>query len=740
MAALSLPERIPAIVCLAMAVASAVMLFRGRPAAAAFFLAFTLAGFVLGAGLDDRLPTGLDGSVVEITGIVDDLPREETRRRVLTVRIEAPPGLPRRARLAWYEPEGQALPRPGERWRFVARLRVPRGLANPGGMDWEGWLLRAGIGATGYVSGPQGGRRVDGHGDRFLAFRGRLAERVRQAAGAGPSGGVVVAITSGLGGAVAPELRETLSRTGTGHLLAISGLHVGLAAALGGMAAGLAAGAGRRRGPAAGWGAAAAAAGYSVLAGAPVSARRAVLMLVAGLAAVVLRRQPGALPVLALAWVLVTGSAPLSPMDPGLWMSFGAVSAIAWVMAARLGTPGRVTAVLRMQAVLSLAMVCLTGPWFGRVSLVSPLANLLAVPWFTVIVIPAALAGACLLAVAPPLGQGLLSLAGGATEVAIPVLEALGTPEWAAWPVPECSGLSIACAVAGVGWLSAPRPAPARPLALCLLAPLFLGPPADLRAGEFRLHVLDVGQGLATVLRTAGTTTVYDAGPSWPGGDAGMSTVVPALRALGVRRLDALVLSHGDSDHAGGGEAVIAALSPRRVFAGQGAERAGAVPCSAGMRWSADGVSFRFLAPGGRAYPGRNDGSCVLLVEGPGGRVLLTGDIERAGEAGLLRRGGSLIADVVVAPHHGSRSSSGRGLVAGTRPAWVVFAAGWRNRWGFPHPEVVHRWRDRGALPVATDREGALEFTFGRAGPVPPSGRRAGTCRPWRDCGRVAGP
>ena len=141
------------------------------------------------------------------------------------------------------------------------------------------------------------------------------------------------------------------------------------------MVAGLAAGAGGRRGPAAGWGAAAAALAYAVVAGAPISARRAVLMLAAGLAALLLRRQPGALPVVALAWVLVTGSAPLSLMDPGLWMSFGAVTAIGWVMAARLGTPGRLAALLRLQAMLSLAMVCLTGPWFGRVSIVSPLAN-----------------------------------------------------------------------------------------------------------------------------------------------------------------------------------------------------------------------------------------------------------------------------------------------------------------------------------------------------------------------------
>jgi len=551
---------------------------------------------------------------------------------------------------------------------------------------------------------------------------------------------VLVAITTGLGGAVSPEVREVLSRSGTGHLLAISGLHVGLAAALGAMAAGLAAGSARPRSLAGGCGAVVTAVAYAVLAGAPVSARRAVLMLVAGLAAFLLRRQPGAVPVLALAWLLVTAPDPLSLLDPGLWLSFGAVAGIGWVLAARLGAAGGLASLLRLQAMLSLAMICLAGPWFGRVSLVSPLANLLAVPWFAGVVIPAALAGTCLLPVAPPLGEGLLGIAAWATDAAFPVLELLAAPEWAARALPEPSAPAVVCGLLGVGWLSAPRPVPGRPLALCLLMPLLLGAPTGLRPGEFRLHVLDVGQGLATVVRTAGTATVYDAGPSWPGGDAGRSTVVPALRALGIRRLDTLVLSHGDSDHAGGGESVAAAMRPLRVFVGPGAGRAGAVPCSAGTGWVADGVSFRFLAPGDEGYPGQNDGSCVLRVGGAGGRALLTGDIERAGEAGLLRQDRPILSDVVVAPHHGSRSSSGRGLVGASRPAWVVFAAGWRNRWGFPHPEVVRRWREAGAIPAATDRTGALEFTFGRAGPAPPTKHRAKTCRPWRDCGRVAGP
>lgn len=741
--ALASPERLPDCIALAAGLAAALACFRGRWILAGGLCGIMFTLFAVGAGLDDRLHEVDRKPVRRLEGVVDSLPVRQVRRRVFTLRVESPPGLPGRVRLAWYEPGPAPMPRPGERWRFTARLKPPRGLANPGGTDWEGWLLRAGIGATGYVSGPSGGERLDPAADGWLALRGRLRSRVAAEAGGGQAGEVAGAIVTGLRAGLAPRLREVLSSTGTGHLLAISGLHVGLAAGLGAGAV-LFAGRFRRRAarPLADWaalGALAAAAGYAAVAGWPVSARRAVIMLAAGLAAMWLRRRPGVMSVLCAAGVIVLAADPLALLDPGLWMSFGAVAAIAWAVAGRAGPPGRAEALLRMQVVLSLAMLCATSAWFGRISVISAAANLIAVPWFSLLVIPCALGGAALLGVIPPLGSWLLTVAGWGVERALQVLEFLAALPWASRGMPEPSAGSVACACAGVAWLTMPRPAPARPLAACLFLPLFAGQPAGLLPGEFELRILDVGQGLAAVVRTAGASFVYDAGPRWPGGDAGRSTLVPALRALGVDRLDGLVLSHGDSDHAGGGHSVLRAVGADAVYVGEGAEAPGSRACTAGLGWIADGVSFRFLAPEGGAYRSRNDASCVLQIAGAGGRVLLPGDVERQGETRLVRSS-SPASDVVVAPHHGSRSSSGSAFVEATRPAWVVFAAGWRNRWGFPHPDVVARWFEAGALPAGTDRSGELVFRFRRGGPDPPAGRRSATCRAWRDCGRVAGP
>ncbi len=739
--ALSLPDNTPLVFAATSLAAGVIALGARRALTAGCLLGLAVTLWAVRVGLEDRLEPTASGGHVSVVGVVDDLPRQEVRRRVLTLRVDTPADLPARVRLAWYEPGEAPMPRVGERWRFNARLKRPRGLANPGGMDWPGWLLRARIGATGYVSGTGGGVRLDGGEDGWLVMRGALAERIRTAAGEGPAGAVLVALVTGFRGLPVP-LRDTLARTGTGHLLAISGLHVGLAAALGGFAAGRLARRFAARRPAIDAGSAgalAAGAGYASVAGWPVSARRAVIMLAAALFCLVTRRRPGAA-AFALALLAVLMADPLALLDPGLWMSFGAVAVIGWVLAGRVGAPPGIRALFRLQGALSLAMVCLSAPWFGQVSLVSPLANLLAVPWFSLLVVPAALAGAVVINVSAAAGEALLRLAARATELALPVLEGLGGLEWAALGVPETPGWAAACAAAGVAWLSLPRPAPSRWLGACLLAPVLIGDGAVPAAGEFEVLVLDVGQGSAAVVRTAGHTVLFDAGPRWPGGDAGRSTVVPALRGLGVKRLDVMVLSHGDSDHAGGGASVAAGLPVAVTYAGEGAAEQADARCRRGVGWVADGVSFRFLAPAAQFTASRNDGSCVLQVSGPGGRVLFTGDIEARGEAALLAAGPSLSSDLVLAPHHGSRSSSGERLVRATRPAWVVFAAGWQNRWGFPHRDVVRRWQRAGTWALGTDRSGALRFRFSRGGPLPPQSWRHRTCRAWRDCGAVAGP
>jgi competence protein ComEC len=723
----------PAWSCIAASIAGVGLASRGHMGTAGLALGFALAGMALDQALGDRLDPALDGTHVEFVGVIEDLARRESRRLVVHVRIEAPAGMPARARIAWYEPT--ATPRPGERWRFRAKLQRPRGVVNSGSASREGWLVRQRVGATGYASGPAGAERLAGNADWLLGLRGRSAARIEAAVDDPRAAAVLTAIALGFRSGLDAKTREALVATGTGHLLAISGLHVSLAAAAGGLLGGaLGRRFGAQRRPARDWaalGALAVAFAYCVLAGMPVSAQRAVLMTAAGLAALVGRRGGSLAAALGGALALVLLADPLAVLDPGLWLSFGAVSTILAVVAGRCAQPGRVKVLLRIQAALAVGLLVCTVAWFGRVSLVAPLANLLAVPWFSVLVVPPALAGVGLSWLHPLPGAWSFQFAAGATVLALEVIERMAGLPLAARGMAAPDATALALAAAGAAWCLLPRPAPGRGLALLLFAPMLLAGAAPLQHGAFELRVFDVGHGLAVLVRTRDHVMLYDAGPSWPGGDAAAWTVLPAMGALGVRRLDALVISHGHADHMGGAGSVLAAFPGTRSWGGHGVEGR---PCRAGLSWAWDGVRFSVLHPAQDFHGGKNDGSCVMLIEGPGGRVLLTGDIEARGERALLGRHARLPVDVVIAPHHGSRTSSGAPLVAATRPAWVVFSTNWRNRWGFPAESVVERWQGAGAMPLSTERHGEVKLRFDRQGPRPPVVRRQLDCRPWLDC------
>jgi competence protein ComEC len=727
---------LPATLYIAALVLCAAALLRGRLLAAGLATGFALAGLAIMQGTSERLDPLLDATHVEFTGIVEDLPRPETRRLVLTVRIESPEGLPRRARIAWYEPA--AVPLPGERWRFRAKLQRPRGVLNSGSASREGWLLRQRVGATGYASGASAGERLAVGADRLLHLRGRSAARIQAAVSDPRAAAVLIAIALGFRGGLDAATREALAATGTGHLLAISGLHVGLAAAAGGLLGGaLARRLGSRRRPARDWAAAGAlvtAFGYCVLAGMPVSARRAVLMTAAGLAALVARRGGSLLLAVGGALALVLLADPLAVLDPGLWLSFGAVATILAVVAGRSAPAGRLRTILRIQAALAVGLLVCTAAWFGRVSLVAPLANLLAVPWFSVLVVPPALAGVAVSWILPAGGEWLFRFAAEATVLALAVIEPMAGLPLASLGMGAPDLEARLLAGVGAAWCLLPRPAPGRALAPLLFAPMLVAGAPALPQGAYELRVFDVGHGLAVLVRTRSRVLLYDTGPSWPGGDAAALTVLPAMRALGVRRLDALLISHGHADHIGGAESVLAAFPGTPRWGGHGTEEQGYRGCEEGLSWAWDGVRFSVLHPAPGFRGGQNEGSCVLLVEGPGGRALLTGDIEGRAERALLRSQARLPLDLVVAPHHGSRTSSGPPLVAATRPAWVVFSTNWRNRWGFPAEAVVERWRRAGAWPLSTERHGEVMIRFDRHGPHPPVVQRAAACRAWLDC------
>jgi len=698
----------------------------GLPAIA--LLAFCFTALAADDGLAARWPPEADGRDVELTGFIDGLPTTDPGRTVFSLRIAgAATEVPlRRVRLSWYEPApaleaGQAL-------AVVARLRAPRGLVNPGTFDYERWLFLERYDATGYVRSGRIEERRYGLAQAWLELRAGLVERLGGLIANADAAALITALALGERGGFSDSHWTVLQRTGTSHLVAVSGLHIGLIAALGywlafRLALRLPYPLARRA-----HGLAAAlcivpAAVYAALAGFGLPTRRALVMLLVAQCLVIARRRWPLAGGLALALILVLALDPLASLTASFWLSFGAV---AWLLAAAAprGRPGgrRPPRPLawagelgRLQWALTLGLAPLVVWFFGQVAPASFFVNLVAIPLFSFIVVPLALVTAALAALGTD-GFGLAALAGEAAGLAWRGLELAAAVPFAAVELPRPPFAALVVAVAAL-MLALPRHRlPGRRLALLGLAPLAFGGAAALAPGEARVTVLDVGQGLAVAIETASHRLLYDAGPVYRSGfDAGAEIVAPALARLGSRPLDLIVLSHADSDHSGGAPAVIARYPDAAVLAGPDAKDASIARCVAGQAWRWDEVGFSILHPPPGFAPLGNESSCVLGVETIGGRLLVTGDIERRAEAGLA--GDSAIAaDVVIVPHHGSQTSSTPAFVAGVGPRLAIVSAGFGNRWGFPRPEVRQRWEGQGAVMLVTGDHGAIELGFGADG------------------------
>jgi len=682
--------------------------------------------------LDRQLPAALEDREVEVRGLVASLPVVEARRSRFQLRVAADPDLPaslrgRLLQLAWYDDFGATVAGPrtalraGERWQLRVRLRAPRGLRNPGGFDAERHAVAQRITASGHVRRPLQARRlVTGQG--LPAWRERISEKIAtEVPGAG--GRYVRALALGdIRGLDEADWR-LLRAVGLTHLIAISGFHVGLVA----LAAGwLVQGAWRSaawlprvlpRRHAAALAALAAATAYAFVAGGALPTVRTVLMIAVVCLARLARRPVAVLQSLALALLAVLLADPLSVLLPGFWLSFGGVACLVLAMP---GTGARWWLdFLRAQGVVTIGLLPLSAAWFAQVSWAGPWVNLLAIPWWSLVVVPLCLLGLVLEALLPDGGRWPWRLAAACFDPSWRLFGAIGARAGSQAWLPETGLAASILALLGAAWWLMPRGTPGKVLALLLWLPLFWPDTRRPGAGEVALTVFDVGQGLSVLVRTRDHALLYDAGPQVAEGfDAGERVVVPGLRALGVRALDALVVSHADSDHAGGVEAVRAALPVGWMRAPPGAPLpAGAGDCLAGEGWRWDGVEFRFLhPPAGFPYL-RNESSCVLRIQSAAGTALLTGDIGRVIEQRLLKQAPrDLRASVVVAPHHGSAGSSSPGFVAATGARWVVFSAGHGNRFGHPRRGVVAWWRRSGADDLATAEGGAIQVWLRRNG------------------------
>lgn len=742
------------------------------------FILTALLGFVWASGyayfyLSEELPRKWENQDVVLTGTIDSLPfRSERGQRfnfaVEQVRVDGAGDLtllapwPSRVALSWYGPDWggdsggvQKVPsvQPGERWQFRVRLKRPHGNANEFGFDYEAWLLEQGIRATGSVrldkyaqDAVQYNRKlvdfVWSPGNLIESIRYKLRERIHAALPSQTYAGVLVALVVGDQREISQADWTVFNRVGIGHLISISGLHITMVA---GLFAGLVFYFWRHSfflnlalplllpaQKAAALAGALMALVYVALAGFGLPAQRTLIMLSVVAVAVWTGRISSFSAVLSLALGLVVLADPWAVLSPGFWLSFSAVAIIVFATGGdeRPKPPeGHTQGLLYtlrlaslMQYAVTIGMIPLTMFLFGQMSLISPLANAVAIPLVSLVVTPLTLIGSVMPA---PLSAWLLQISHVLVDFLARFLTYFSALPYAVWTAPIPSFWLFVLAMLGVLWLLAPKAWPLRGLGLICCLPLLLQTAKRPSEGELHVTALDVGQGMALLLETAHHRLLYDSGQGFGlEADSGNRVILPYLHARGINQLDVMMISHNDSDHSGGALSILKnlpvellssslSLDSPIVHAAKQHRR-----CVVGQSWQWDGVHFEVLQPVAASYESTkwkpNARSCVLKVSTRMHTILLAGDIEAIQEDELVNTiPQKLKADVLLAPHHGSGTSSTAPFLKIVQPELAIFQVGYLNRYHHPKPEVFQRYADFGIKRLRTDESGAISIQFG---------------------------
>jgi competence protein ComEC len=598
---------------------------------------------------------------------------------------------------------------------------------NPGGFDYEGWLFQHRIRATGYVA-DNAHNRFTGLTEDQIINRARyfLRDKLTTALAGSPFTGLVLALSLGDRSLISDEAGDVMIRTGTNHLLAISGLHISLVAALffflarklwcvGGLL------------PlympapkAAVFAAILAAAGYSLLAGMSIPTQRSLIMVTIIMLGLFSHRRYPLSAVFCAALLLVLLADPFAVLDAGFWLSFAAISIIAYGMSSRVDVDNLWWRWGRTQYLVAIGLLPLLLLFFGQYSLTGLGANYAAIPWVSFLVTPFAIAGTVLMVGLEPLGRLCLELSAAALGLLWPFLEVLAELDHGVWRQASNSVWATGAGIVGAAWLLMPRGMPARWIGLVWMLPLLFPVKTRPVEGDLWFSLLDVGQGLAAVAHTRAHTLVFDTGARFSGNfNTGRAVAVPYLNYYHVDHLDKMVISHGDNDHIGGAEAVLAAYpgTPVLTSVPEKFNPVDAQLCRAGQSWRWDGVDFSILHPDDGAMDSDNNRSCVLMIRAAGGSILLSGDIEAPAEIKLVRKFQKLLAaDILVVPHHGSKTSSTPAFISAVAPKLALFPAGYRNRFKFPNKAIIARYAATGAGLYNTAKDGAILITINKPG------------------------
>lgn len=672
--------------------------------------------------LNDRLLPELDGKDVIITGSIVSVPEHNGQ----FIRFEFKPDkktdliLPRKLRLNWYKPLPLSFGA-GERWQLTVRLKQIHSMANPASFDYEGWLFQQRINATGYVRHHKDNKRLAAAPFYSInALRQTLLTKLSNHLQDSPQLGLIQGLTTGIRDNISLSQWQTLRLSGTNHLLAISGLHIGLAAAIGFFsvrwlwsrrAKNLLLLPAMEAAAIAGF---LAALFYAALAGFAIPTQRALIMVATVMVAMLIRRPVAPSYVLAFSLLLVLIWDPFAVLAAGFWLSFSAVAIILFTSQNRFPSPRWQW--LKIHTLIAFGLTPLLLLFFMQTSLIAPIANIIAVPFISLIVVPILLLASLMLWIYEPIGSGLLQLADSLLMLFWPLLDYLAALPFSHWTIAQLPFYYYLAVVIGTLLLLSPRGFPSKWLGVIGLTPLLLFQPSRPEQGEFWFTLLDVGQGLSAVVQTKDHTLVFDAGPKYSDSfNAGTAIVLPFLQQQGIKNIDTLIISHADNDHIGGARPLMKNIAVDGLLTSVPNHKLpDALPCLAGQTWQWNQVYFTMLYPTKKDTGSENNLSCVLKVSNTAGSVLLTGDIEiQAEEQLVLRHGNDLHATILIAPHHGSKTSSSTHFIDAVQPEVVLFPVGYHNRYHFPAKAITERYQDRHINQYNSADHGAIQFKMG---------------------------
>ena len=754
----SLPEKtgiwvIPAIVILIICVTHYTTKLAKFTSTVLIFCLFLSLGFFWAAfnahwRLADALSSEWESRDMVVVGVVAKLPEILQKGTRFQLDIEkilmAEASVPKHILITWYQDQSNKIKiQPGERWQLTVRLKRPHSNANPYVADAEIKFLERNIRAIGYVRQSDHNRRLDEQvfAPSYLIerMRDQIRKRFNELLPDYSYTGVLIALAIGDQRSIPKDQWQWFIQTGTSHLMAISGLHVTMIAGMAfsvsywlwcrfpWLVARLPA---RKVALAVGL---IIALGYVLLSGFAIPARRAFLMLLVVAIGLWQDRQVAISDLLKWALVMVAVFDPWAVTSPGFWLSFGAMAWIAYVTSDRIGRlqNNPIKNWIMIQWVISIGLIPLLLILFHQFSLISPIANAVMIPLVSFAIVPLAVISVI------PLFDFLLVPAHFALTIGMVVLQGLGELANTTWFQYQPPLWAIVVGLLGIGWLFLPGGKglfitsgfPSRWLGIMGLLPLFLISPPKPSQGELWATVLDVGQGLSIVIQTENHVLLFDTGPRYGDSDSGERVIIPFLRGAGIQHIDQLVISHADSDHSGGLSSVLAAIPVKAIVSSIASDHPvlavapQSLPCRSGDNRIWDGVEFEFLYPLSPelkpiVHRGKqNNTSCVLKITTAGGSLLIPADIEKEAELDLLRYFSHLLpSTVLIAPHHGSKTSSQNAFVRSVNPQLTIFTVGYRNHLKHPNQVIVERYLAIGSQMMRSDHQGAITLQFSQSG------------------------